>query len=118
MTRISKKRTVARIRWSRGGRKASATGVKVAGIGTSNIKAARPPWLQYAGATVYIVCRFLSYPVCTYVPAMPPRTPGFVRRSSDAIEWTEDGPIDNSSIPSKMSWNKITYYQELALAYK
>jgi len=39
MTRISKKRTVARIRWSRGGRKASATGVKVAGIGTSNIKA-------------------------------------------------------------------------------
>ena len=39
MTRISKKRTVARIRCSRGGRKASATGVKVAGIGTSNIKA-------------------------------------------------------------------------------
>ena len=39
MTRISKKRTVARVRWSRGGRKASATGVKVAGIGTSNIKA-------------------------------------------------------------------------------
>ena len=39
MTRISKKRTVARIGWSRGGRKASATGVKVAGIGTSNIKA-------------------------------------------------------------------------------
>jgi hypothetical protein len=31
---VSKKRTVARIRWSRGGRKASATGVKVAGIGT------------------------------------------------------------------------------------
>jgi hypothetical protein len=39
MTRISKKRTVARIRWSRGRRKASATCVKVAGIGTSNIKA-------------------------------------------------------------------------------
>jgi hypothetical protein len=38
MTKISKKRTVARIRW-RGGRKASATCVKVAGIGTSNIKA-------------------------------------------------------------------------------
>jgi hypothetical protein len=37
--RISKKRTVARIRWSRGGRKASATGVKVAGIGTIFIKA-------------------------------------------------------------------------------
>jgi hypothetical protein len=33
------KRTVARIRYSRGGRKASATGVKVAGIGTSNVKA-------------------------------------------------------------------------------
>jgi hypothetical protein len=39
ITRISKKRTVARIRCSRGGRKASATGVKVAGLGTSNIKA-------------------------------------------------------------------------------
>jgi hypothetical protein len=35
----SKKRTVARIRCCSGGRKASATGVKVAGIGTSNIKA-------------------------------------------------------------------------------
>jgi hypothetical protein len=40
ITRICKKRTGARIRCSRGGRKASATGVKVAGIvGTSNIKA-------------------------------------------------------------------------------
>ena len=39
MTRISKKRTVARIRWSKGRRKASATGVKVAGIGTSDVKA-------------------------------------------------------------------------------
>jgi hypothetical protein len=37
MTRISKKRTVAGIRWSRGGRKASATGVKVAGIGASDV---------------------------------------------------------------------------------
>ena len=39
MTRISKKRTVARVRWSRGRRKASATGVEVAGISTSNVKA-------------------------------------------------------------------------------
>jgi hypothetical protein len=39
ITRVSKKRTVARIRCSRGGRKAIATCVKVAGIGTSNIKA-------------------------------------------------------------------------------
>jgi hypothetical protein len=30
---------VARIRWSRGAREAIATSVKVAGIGTSNIKA-------------------------------------------------------------------------------
>jgi hypothetical protein len=43
ITRISlcKKRTVARIRCCRGGRKASATGVKVAGIGTSNIGKAK-----------------------------------------------------------------------------
>jgi ribosomal protein S8E len=37
--RVSKKRTVARIRCSGGGSKASATGVKVAGIGTSNVEA-------------------------------------------------------------------------------
>jgi hypothetical protein len=39
MTRVSKKRTVARIRYSRGGREASATSIKVAGICASNIKA-------------------------------------------------------------------------------
>jgi hypothetical protein len=38
-TRVSKKRTVARIRYSRGGREASATSIKVAGICTSSIKA-------------------------------------------------------------------------------
>jgi hypothetical protein len=36
---VFKKRTVAGIRYSRGGREASATSVKVASIGTSNIKA-------------------------------------------------------------------------------
>jgi hypothetical protein len=39
ITRVSEKRTVARIRYSGGGRKASATSVKVAGIGTSDVKA-------------------------------------------------------------------------------
>jgi hypothetical protein len=39
ITRVSKKRTVARIRCSGGGIKASATGVKVAGIGTSYVEA-------------------------------------------------------------------------------
>jgi hypothetical protein len=39
MTRVSKKRTVVRINYSRGDREASATSIKVAGICTSNIKA-------------------------------------------------------------------------------
>jgi hypothetical protein len=39
ITRVSKTRTVARIRYSRGGREAIATSVKVAGIWTSDVKA-------------------------------------------------------------------------------
>jgi hypothetical protein len=39
ITRISKNRTVAGIRYSKGARKASATGEKVVGIGTSNLEA-------------------------------------------------------------------------------
>jgi hypothetical protein len=60
ITRISKKRTVARIGCSRGGRKASVTGVKVAGIGTSNIKAKEldsgGTWVHTNGLGCIAVC--------------------------------------------------------------
>jgi Tfp pilus assembly protein FimT len=39
ITRVSKNRTVARIKYSRGGGEASATRVKVASICTSDVKA-------------------------------------------------------------------------------